>query len=394
MHVANSASTVSTNGLVRTRSACTLRSKQNDLSGPVSLRERERGDQPPGAPAGGAQPCAAARGAALGRHADRPALPPHPLRHPRGRPGHVAARGRRARRAPALAVARRPPRASVRRARRDDGVRRQRPRAHRAARREPTVAPRGSRYGSLARSPGRGAARRGGRARTARRTRCSPASTAVSRAGRSRSTSGAFRSTCCSAATRCSRTRSTACPCRRSTAFPLRLVVPGWYGMTSVKWLARITLVDEPFDGYQMRHSYRVRYDEDEAGEPITTIAPRSLMIPPGIPEFTQSRARGRGGSVRRSTGRAWSGCRRDRGGRRLGGRRRRRGRPPSSATRRLGRWAWRSWRFTWDRRARRARALLPRARRGRQRAAARAAWNVGGYVNNAVQRVSVTVAG
>jgi sulfane dehydrogenase subunit SoxC len=73
--------------------------------------------------------------------------------------------------------------------------------------------------------------------------------------------------------------------------FPLRLVVPGWYGMTSVKWLSRIALLDEPFAGYQMRHSYRVRHDEDEAGEPITMIAPRALMIPPGIPEFlTRSR--------------------------------------------------------------------------------------------------------
>src|SRR5919108_5432179 len=29
--------------------------------------------------------------------------------------------------------------------------------------------------------------------------------------------------------------------------FPLRLVVPGWYGMTHVKWLAKITLITEPF---------------------------------------------------------------------------------------------------------------------------------------------------
>jgi DMSO/TMAO reductase YedYZ molybdopterin-dependent catalytic subunit len=36
-------------------------------------------------------------------------------------------------------------------------------------------------------------------------------------------------------------------------AFPLRLVVPGWYGLTSVKWLDRITAVDRPFDGYQQR---------------------------------------------------------------------------------------------------------------------------------------------
>jgi DMSO/TMAO reductase YedYZ molybdopterin-dependent catalytic subunit len=28
---------------------------------------------------------------------------------------------------------------------------------------------------------------------------------------------------------------------------PLRLVVPGWYGMTNVKWLSRMTLVTEPF---------------------------------------------------------------------------------------------------------------------------------------------------
>src|SRR5450830_422016 len=32
---------------------------------------------------------------------------------------------------------------------------------------------------------------------------------------------------------------------------PLRLLVPGWYGMTSVKWLTRIEAVTEPFDGYQ-----------------------------------------------------------------------------------------------------------------------------------------------
>ncbi len=94
--------------------------------------------------------------------------------------------------------------------------------------------------------------------------------------------------------------------------FPLRLVVPGWYGMTSVKWLSRITLVDEPFDGYQMRHSYRVRHEEDEPGEPITTIAPRSLMTPPGVPEFA-TRARVVEAGTCEVSGRAWSGRRRDR---------------------------------------------------------------------------------
>src|SRR5262245_58103406 len=52
--------------------------------------------------------------------------------------------------------------------------------------------------------------------------------------------------------------------------YPLRLVVPGWYGMTSVKWLSRISLIDTPFGGYQQSHSYRIRQKEDESGEPVT----------------------------------------------------------------------------------------------------------------------------
>jgi sulfane dehydrogenase subunit SoxC len=172
--------------------------------------------------------------------------------------------------------------------------------------------------------------------------------------------------------------------------FPLRLVVPGWYGMTSVKWLSRITLVAEPFDGYQMRHSYRVRQEEDEAGEPLTTIAPRSLMVPPGIPEFL-SRTRVVEAGRCSIVGRAWSGMAEiasvevstDGGATwaaaELG-----------DAT--LGRWAWRSWRFVWD------------AEPGEHELSCRARdtagngqpldppWNVGGYANNAVQRVGVTV--
>ena len=33
-------------------------------------------------------------------------------------------------------------------------------------------------------------------------------------------------------------------PLRPQHGFPLRLIVPGWYGMTSVKWLTAITVVD------------------------------------------------------------------------------------------------------------------------------------------------------
>ena len=48
--------------------------------------------------------------------------------------------------------------------------------------------------------------------------------------------------------------------------YPLRLVVPGWYGMTNVKWLSSITAVSEPFAGYQQAQSYRWRREQHEAG--------------------------------------------------------------------------------------------------------------------------------
>jgi len=33
--------------------------------------------------------------------------------------------------------------------------------------------------------------------------------------------------------------------------FPLRLIVPAWYGMASVKWLRAITVLNETFQGVE-----------------------------------------------------------------------------------------------------------------------------------------------
>ncbi|MBK5307020.1 MAG: sulfite oxidase [Frankiaceae bacterium] len=89
--------------------------------------------------------------------------------------------------------------------------------------------------------------------------------------------------------------------------FPLRLVVPGWYGMTSVKWLTSITLTDAPYDGFQNAVAYRVKQDVDDVGEPVSRIAVRALMIPPGFPDFGSRRRIVEAGHVALS-GRAWSG--------------------------------------------------------------------------------------
>lgn len=89
--------------------------------------------------------------------------------------------------------------------------------------------------------------------------------------------------------------------------YPLRLVVPGWYGMTSVKWLKAITALTEEFSGFQQKVFYRIAQDEDDPGTQVSRMFPRSLIVPPGIPEFeTRDRLLPPGPVV--LEGRAWSG--------------------------------------------------------------------------------------
>ena len=88
---------------------------------------------------------------------------------------------------------------------------------------------------------------------------------------------------------------------------PLRLIVPGWYGMTSVKWLTSIEASRQPFAGYQQAIAYHYRRDADDPGEPVSRIRVRALMIPPGFPEFLTRRRTVEAGSVT-LRGRAWSG--------------------------------------------------------------------------------------
>jgi len=174
--------------------------------------------------------------------------------------------------------------------------------------------------------------------------------------------------------------------------FPLRLVVPGWYGMTSVKWLARVDVTDKPSDGYQMRQAYRLRHEGDDAGEPVSRMVPRSLMVPPGIPEFL-SRSRVVAAGPCEITGRAWSGegeivgvdVSTDGGATWA---------PAELGPASLGRWAWRAWSFTWEAPSG-GHELCCRARdaTGNEQPL-EAPWNLGGYMNNAVHRVSVAVSG
>jgi sulfane dehydrogenase subunit SoxC len=171
---------------------------------------------------------------------------------------------------------------------------------------------------------------------------------------------------------------------------PLRLVVPGWYGMASVKWLERITVLDRAFDGYQQRVGYRLRQSEEETGQALGRMLPRALMIPPGIPEFlTRERLVDFGPCL--LEGRAWSGYG-----------------PIAEVSvswdggadwheAELGEqptpWAWTGWRYVWEPGST---GLYELACRARDTAGnvqpVEPRWNLGGYANNTVQRVAVTV--
>jgi sulfane dehydrogenase subunit SoxC len=172
--------------------------------------------------------------------------------------------------------------------------------------------------------------------------------------------------------------------------YPVRLVVPGWYGMAHVKWLTRIDVVTEPFTGYQNQESYRVRSSPEEPGVPVTRIEPRALLVPPGFPDFMTRHRFVRPGRVPME-GRAWSGwgpvtgveVSVDGGAT---------WREATLGPETSGRWAWRRFTAGWDA-SPGDHEICARARDGAGRLQpVRPHWNLSGFSNNEVQRVPVTV--
>jgi DMSO/TMAO reductase YedYZ molybdopterin-dependent catalytic subunit len=169
--------------------------------------------------------------------------------------------------------------------------------------------------------------------------------------------------------------------------FPLRLIVPGWYGMAAVKWLARIDAVAEPFTGFYQVERYVLTHPErgDPTVLPLGAIGVRALFTSPSA-----------GATLRRGPhllrGLAWSGgaaiaaveVSGDDGA-------------SWQAAELLGpelRYAWRPWELRWE-----ARELGPATLRCRARDALGALqpdapdWNQLGYANNAVVALPVVIA-
>lgn len=157
----------------------------------------------------------------------------------------------------------------------------------------------------------------------------------------------------------------------------LRLVVPGWYGVASVKWLVEIRAIATPFRGFYQADRYVID------GAPLNEMAPRAVIAAPtGGATIVPGPAviRGYAWSGRTTIekvevsvdgGATWSdatlGPVRDR--------------------------AWRTWELHWEPRAAGPVTLLARATDGSgERQPLEQVWNALGYRNNAAQPLTVEV--
>ena len=61
---------------------------------------------------------------------------------------------------------------------------------------------------------------------------------------------------------------------------PFRLIVPGWYGMASVKWLSRIDVLTDRYEGEFQTHHYMYHH-LDQSSEPVTLMRVRARITEP-----------------------------------------------------------------------------------------------------------------
>jgi DMSO/TMAO reductase YedYZ molybdopterin-dependent catalytic subunit len=163
---------------------------------------------------------------------------------------------------------------------------------------------------------------------------------------------------------------------------PVRLVVPGWYGVASVKWLARIEALTEPFTGYYQAARYILDIPGAATQPPLRTMAVKSLIthpaagavLPPGPVEVRGVAWSGDGVItevvVSTDGGATWQ---------------------PAVIAAPVSPYAWQPWTFAWTPPGPGAYTLCARATdaAGHTQPAV-APWNRLGYANNAIQCVNV----
>jgi DMSO/TMAO reductase YedYZ molybdopterin-dependent catalytic subunit len=67
---------------------------------------------------------------------------------------------------------------------------------------------------------------------------------------------------------------------------PVRLLVPGWGGIASTKWLVGLEVIDHPFAGHYNAESYVLIDEQEHVLEPVTTMPVKSVIAEP-LPNAT-----------------------------------------------------------------------------------------------------------
>lgn len=129
-------------------------------------------------------------------------------------------------------------------------------------------------------------------------------------------------------------------PLPMSHGYPIRLNVPGWYGMASVKWLDEVSLISEPFEGRFQSSSYVYSRRDGASSIPVTKMRVKSLITAPS--EEAEVKCL----SLVVVSGLAWSGYGKiERVEIRFGHSRWRRAKLVGQN---LGRFCWRRWAYRW----------------------------------------------
>jgi DMSO/TMAO reductase YedYZ molybdopterin-dependent catalytic subunit len=163
---------------------------------------------------------------------------------------------------------------------------------------------------------------------------------------------------------------------------PVRLLVPGWAGIASTKWLTGIELIDHAFDGFWNTDNYVIWDERGDPLRPVTEMPPKSVIVTPAAGEMISPgpfRVAGWAWSgfgaiqtveVSTDDGRCWHAADLHAGERR----------------------GWRRWDLLWEATPgqHRLRARATDERRLRQPVAA--PWNAKGYLMNAIQEIVVEV--
>jgi DMSO/TMAO reductase YedYZ molybdopterin-dependent catalytic subunit len=174
--------------------------------------------------------------------------------------------------------------------------------------------------------------------------------------------------------------------------FPLRLVVPGWYGTYWVKALSDITVLPEAFSNFWTDKAYRIPSAPNGTEDPrnlakdtvpINRFNVRSILVRPepgetvhfGIPNEMEGVAFDSGHGITKvevsnDGGASWADARLD----------------PE-----LGKYSWRRWRASWTPKSRGQYRLMARATNAVGETQSTAQWNRSGFMWNVIEHVDVS---